>query len=76
MEAKRFDEYGKSGCSFYGKLVVVSYQDDMQQDPRWGTFNAGLTFDYIEKAKKLIDEKGYNVVRVLLSIPDYVVEIK
>jgi hypothetical protein len=76
MEAKRFDEFHKHGCNFSGKLVVVDYLADMEKDPRWGTYNAGLTFDYLAKAKQLVKDKGYDVVLELLSIPEYVVMVK
>lgn len=76
MKAERFDEYHKHGCHFYGKLVVVDYMPDMKNDPQWGRFGAGVTFDYIEKAKKFIEEAGYKVIKVRLAIPEYVVEIE
>ena len=76
MNAQRIDEYHNHGCHFYGKLVLVKYQEAMQADRKFGQFNAGVTFDYIAKAKALIDDRQYKVVRVLLSIPDYVVEIE
>lgn len=76
MKTERFDDYYKHGCSFSGRLVVVDYSEDMKNDPRWGTFNAGLTFDYVEKAAKLVKEKYGEPVKVLLSIPEYVCEIK
>jgi hypothetical protein len=75
MEAVRFDEFHKYGCNFYGKLVAVNYIDDMQNDPKWGTWNGGITYDYCEKAEKLVLEKYGKPVRVLLSIPEYVCEI-
>ena len=75
MKAQRFDEYHNHGCHFNGKLVVVNYSEDMQNDPNWGKFGAGVTFDYLAKAKALVKERQYNVVRELLSIPDYVVEV-
>jgi hypothetical protein len=75
MKAQRFDEYHKHGCNFYGKLVVIDYSEDVRNDPNWGKFGAEVTFDYLAKAKALIQERQYNVVRVLLAIPDYVVEI-
>lgn len=76
METKRFEEYHKHGCNFYGKLVVVEYMEDLRKDPKYGTFGAEITFDYMAKAKKMVEEKGYDVKRVLLSIPEYVVEIQ
>ena len=75
MEAKRFDEYHKHGCHFYGKLVVVDYQEDMQNDPKWGTFNAGLTFDYMAKAQALVKERYGDNTTTLLSVPSLVVRI-
>lgn len=76
MKAERFDGYHKNGCHFEGKLVVVHYLDDAQKDPKWGTFGAELTWDYMAKAKQLIQDRGYQVKRVCLAIPDYVVEIE
>jgi len=76
METKRFDEFHKYGCNFYGKLVVVDYTQDIKNDPKMGTWNAGITFDYVERAEKLVIEKGYKVKKILLSIPEYVVEIE
>lgn len=69
MKAERIDEYHKSGCHFYGKLAVVHYLDDAKNDPKWGTFSAGL-----DKAMALIKER-YGEVEVLLSVPDLVVRV-
>lgn len=76
METKQVDEYHKYGCNFYGKLVVVDYQEEYN-NRKLKTFSFGAEdiFDYIEHARKLVEEKGYNVKRVCLSIPEYVVEI-
>ena len=76
MNAKRFDEYHKHGCHFYGHLVVVDYSQDMKSDPKWGRFGAEVTFDYLANARKLVKEQQYKVVRELLSIPEYVVEVE
>lgn len=76
METKRVDEYHKHGCHFYGKLVVVDYMEDVKKDPKWGTFNAGVTFDYLEKAQALVQEKYGENVKVLLSIPELVVRLE
>jgi hypothetical protein len=76
MKAERFDEFHRFGCNFYGKLVVVDYIEDINNDPKMGTFNAGVPFDYIDKAKKLVAEHQYKVVRELLDIPVYVVEVE
>lgn len=76
MDAKRIDEYHKHGCHFHGKLVVVDYSEDMQEDPKWGTFAAGLSIEYYAKAKALVKERQYNVVRELLSVPELVMEIQ
>jgi hypothetical protein len=75
MKAQRFDEYHKHGCHFNGKLVVVDYSEDMRNDPNWGKFGAEVTFDYMAKAKALVQERYGEAVKVLLSIPDYVVEV-
>lgn len=76
MDIARFKYYQEHGCNFFGNLVVVDYQKDMENDPNWGKFGAGVVFDYVEKAKKLVEENGYNVIRVCLSIPEYVVEVE
>ena len=75
MKAQRFDEYHKHGCHFNGKLVVVDYSEDMRNDPQWGKLGAEVTFDYMAKAKALVQERYGEAVKVLLSIPDYVVEV-
>ena len=75
MKAERIDEYHKHGCHFYGKLVVVEYQEDMAKDPKWGTFNAGLTFDYLAKAQALVKERYDSNVETLLSVPSLVVRV-
>ena len=75
MKTNRIDEYHKHGCHFYGTLVSVDYMEDLKNDSNFGKFNAGVTLDYAEKAKKMVEDKGYKVKRVLLSIPEYVVEI-
>ena len=74
MDSKRIDEYHKHGCNFYGKLVVVEYAEDMQNDPNWGKFNAEVTFDYLAKAQELVKEK-YGATETLLSIPALVVKL-
>lgn len=75
MKAQRFDEYHKHGCHFEGKLVVVDYSGDLKNDPQWGRFNAELSYKYMGLAAKLIEEKYGQPKRVLLGMPDYVVEI-
>ena len=75
IKAERVDDYHKHGCHFSGKLVVIHYYEAMQQDPNWGKFNANLTFDYVEKARALVKERQYKVVRELLTMPDLVIEI-
>lgn len=76
MKAQRFEEYHKHGCHFFGSLVVVDYSEEMHRDPAWGTFNAGLTYDYLDKAKALIKERyGDGATETLLSIPELVVRI-
>ena len=76
MEAKRIDEFHKHGCNFYGKLVVVDYSEDMKNDPQSGKFGANLFLDYYVKAKALIKERQYKVVKELLGIPVLVVEVE
>lgn len=76
MQAKRVDEYHKHGCHFSGKLAVVDYQDDLQNDPRWGQFGEGLTIAYAEKAAALLQEKYGKPVEVLLSVPEYVCRVE
>jgi len=74
MKTKRVDEYHKHGCHFFGKLVVVDYWDELEKDPKWGGFNADVTYDYIAKAKNLVKEK-YGNTETLLSIPALVVRL-
>lgn len=77
METKRVYEYHKYGCNFYGKLVVVDYQEEYNNRKlKFFSFGASDIFDYIENARKLVEEKGHKVKRVWLSIPEYVVEIE
>ena len=75
MKTQRIDEFHKYGSHFFGRLVVVDYYEDMKDDPQFGSFGAGLTFDYYEKAKRLVAEK-YTVKRELLGIPAYVCEVE
>ena len=70
MEAKRYDEFHKYGCHFTGKLVVVDYTAEVMANQQFGR---GLP--ELDEAKKLVAERGYNVQRVLLDIPEYVVEV-
>lgn len=76
MKTERVDEYHKNGCHFYGKLVVVRYLDDAQKDPKWGTFGAGISLDYLDKAMALVKERYGAGVKVLLSMPDLVVRVE
>ncbi len=76
MKAERFDEYHKNGCHFHGQLAVVHYLDDAQKDPKWGTFGAGISLDYLDKAMSLVKERYGENVEVLLSMPDLVVRVK
>ena len=71
MQAKRFDEFHKYGCHFTGKLVVVDYTAEVMANTQ---FNRGLP--ELDDAEKLVKDRGYKVVRVLLAIPEYVVEIE
>ena len=70
MNAKRCDEFHKYGCHFYGKLVVVDYTKEVLDNQQFGR---GLP--ELDEAKELVKELGYNVQRVLLDIPEYVVEV-
>lgn len=78
MEIQEMSEYHNHGCNFYGKLAVVDYQEDWKNNPNYGRFASMSIFDSLEKAQKLIEKKygKENVVRVCLSIPELVVEIK
>lgn len=77
METKRAEEFHHHGCNFYGKLVVVDYQEEYNNRKlKFHSFGAGDIFDYVDHAKKLVAEKGYKVKRVCLAIPQYVVEIE
>lgn len=75
MKAQLFEEYHKHGCHFFGNLAVVNYVEDMEQDPQWGAFNAGLTCDYLARARALINER-YGATEELLSMPELVVRLK
>ena len=68
MNARPVTQYHKYGCNFVGKLVVVDYLDSMQRD------GAGNSRDYLEQARTLVRER-YVVVRELLTVPEYVVEV-
>ena len=74
MNCKRIDEYHKGGCHFFGKLAVVDYLDDLKADPKFGTFGACLTIDYLERARAIVAER-YENTEELLSIPELVVRI-
>ncbi len=77
METKRVDEFHKHGCHFFGKLVVVDYQEEYNNRKlKFYSFGAGDIYDYVKYAEKLVEEKGYKVKRVCLTIPQYVVEIQ
>ncbi len=76
MKPQRFDEYHKHGCHFFGKLVVVDYSENMEKDPKWKQWNAGVSFKYLERAKAIVSEHYGTPKRVLLEMPDYVVEIE
>lgn len=75
MQAERFDEYHKGSSHFHGKLAVVHYLQDAQKDPKWGTFGADISLNYLDKAMELIKERYGEKVEVLQSIPDLVVRI-
>lgn len=76
MKAERIDEYHKHGCHFSGKLAVVHYLEEAQKDPKWGTFGAGISLDYLEKAMAFIKNRYGEKVEVLLSMPDLVVRLE
>jgi hypothetical protein len=75
MEAKRFDEFHKYGCHFYGKLVVVDYTKETTAIP-CTPLNFGRGNPELDKARKMVHDKGYKVIEVLLDIPEYVVRIE
>lgn len=56
------------------KPKFLNQAEDMEQDPTWGTFDANLTYDYLGKARDLINER-YGTAEELLSIPELVVRI-
>jgi hypothetical protein len=77
METKQVDEFHKHGCNFSGKLVVVDYQEEYaNRKLKFYSFGAGDIFDYISRAENIVKEKQYKIKRVLLSIPEYVVEVE
>lgn len=71
MQAKRADEFHKYGCHFYGRLVIVDYTEEVRAN---NTFNRGLP--ELDEAKKLVAERQYKIKRVLLDVPEYVVEVE
>lgn len=75
MKTERITEYNNHGCRFVGNLILVSYYEDMTKDPKWGSFNANLTFDYYDKAISLIKKEYGDKIQVMLSIPECVVKI-
>ena len=74
MKATRVDEYHKGGCHFYGKLAVIDYLEDAKADKRWGEFCAGVSIDYMVKAKEFAKER-YGDVEILLTVPELVVRL-
>lgn len=62
MTHKKVDRYGKHGCYFSGKLLVIDYTDDMKQD---------TILNCIERAKNFARE-NYDVCEILLTIPEFV----
>lgn len=76
MEAKQVTKYERHGEYFEGKLVLVEYWDDLTSDSRYGGFGIALAYEYRDKAARLVAESGYEVQRVLLDYPDYVVRVR
>lgn len=76
MKARRLEQYHKHGCNFAGKLVVVDYSEDAKGDPKFEKFRSQITLDYLDKARALVAERKYKVVKELLSIPELVVQIE
>lgn len=75
MDAKRVDKFHKYGRHFYGKLVVVDYTAEVMVEP-CSIHNFGRGLPELDQAKRLVAERGYKIKRVLLDIPEYVVEIE
>ena len=76
MEAKRVDEFHKWGCDFYGKLVVVDYQQEVLDSP-CDAYSFGQGIPMQQEARDLVDQKGYDIDEVLMDTPPfYVVRIK
>lgn len=70
MELTRTNSFNKYGCHFTGNLVVVDYTKDVLENSRFGR---GLP--ELSEAKELVRDSGLTVIRVLLDIPEYVVEV-
>ena len=56
-------------------IVRVDYWEDLKKDPKYGTFGAELTYDYLKKAQDLVVAKYGNDVEVLQALPVLIVRI-
>jgi hypothetical protein len=72
MKIEEMNHWSNYGCAFSGKLAVVEYQKDMENNPKWGTWGSGIVYDYAEEAERMIKEKYGEKFKVLLNIPTLV----
>ncbi len=75
MEFTETDKYTKHGCYIVGNLVIVDYQSEWENHPRYGQFNSMSVFDAIDQAKAELN-KRYKVAEIVLSIPELVARVE
>jgi hypothetical protein len=75
MKIEEMNHWNNYGCNFSGKLAVVDYQKDMENDHKWGTWGSGIVYDYMEMAERMMKEKYGDKFKVLLNIPTLVCRI-
>jgi len=75
MELVKAKAYTKHGCDIQGNLIVVDYYPEMKKDPSFGKFGSMKVYDYIDRAKELVQEK-FGDFEVILSMPDLVCRLK
>lgn len=76
MNLQEASEYNKHGCHFRGKLLVVEFTPNVEGDSRMGQSGAQVWHAWSERAAELVRAEYGEPKCVLLSIPDYVVELK
>ena len=70
------NKYDRHGCNLTGNLLIVEYYDDLKKDTEWGQWGRNLCAEYVEKAKKLATESLNKPFKVLLCVPDLVVQVQ